>query len=193
MPKQIYDGIKNVKRVEKAAADGSNKGDAEGAAGGGEAGVPAPGVENGPPSPSMATALGIKIAPVTFAWCLHAYILTRAAARKLVKNLPVSAPTDIFVASLLSATDGRPPKLTARAVLPVLATSGGIDAPLGDVVSGGTRRAGAVDGVDVWAAVVEVSEAGQKSGESEAGNVLYRSQSPVSGMFESEFGQYDDT
>ena len=58
--------------------------------------------------------------------------------------MPVSAPADIFVASFLSATDNRRPILAGRAVLPAIATVG---PALGDVVSSGTRRAGAADGV----------------------------------------------
>lgn len=146
-----------MKQVKSGGAGGAAK---DGAVDPGDAGTTTPGEQPTPPDPSTAaaaepdapaSALGIKIAPVTFAWCLHAYLLTRAAARKLVKNMPVSAPADIFVASLMSATDGRPPTLTARAVLPVLATSGGVGAPPGDVSSSGTRRAGAVDGINVWA------------------------------------------
>lgn len=95
---------------------------------------------------TAATALGIKVAPVTFAWCLHAYVLTRAGAQRLVSLLPVTAPADIFVGSLLAATDGGLPRLTGRAVLPVLATAGGPNAAGGDIVSSGTNRAGVADG-----------------------------------------------
>lgn len=93
-----------------------------------------------------AEAPSMKVVPVTFAWCLHAYILTRVGAQRLVSLLPVYAPVDIFVASLLSATDGGVPRLTGRAVLPVLASAGGANAPGGDVVSSGTNRAGVADG-----------------------------------------------
>ncbi|CAM9306443.1 unnamed protein product, partial [Pylaiella littoralis] len=129
---------------------------------------------------AAAAALGLTLAPVTFAWGLHAYLLTRAAAARLVDNLPVSAPADIFVASFLSATDSGRPMLTGRAVLPALATtptapgvvqaevaaaaaaaaavaaaagdgeSGGAIGDVGDVVSVGTRRAGVAHGV--WSA-----------------------------------------
>lgn len=95
------------------------------------------------------------MAPITFAWGLHAYLLTRDAAARLVDHLPVSAPADIFVGSFLAATDCSRPILAGRAVLPALATApggaaaagagGGTD--VGDVVSIGTRRAGVAHGV----------------------------------------------
>lgn len=112
-------------------------------------------------SDSAAKALGLRVAPVTFAWGLHAYLLTRGAATRLVDHLPVSAPADIFVGSFLAATDSGRPILSGRAVLPALATtpagegSGGAAAAggataggdFGDVVSSGTRRAGVAHGV----------------------------------------------
>ncbi|CAN0013444.1 unnamed protein product [Laminaria digitata] len=91
-----------------------------------------------------AESLGLKIAPVTFAWCLHAYLLTREGAERLATRVPVTAPADIFVASFLSATDNRRPVLAGRAVLPAIATAGPAG---GDVVSSGTLRAGAADGI----------------------------------------------
>eukprot|EP00752_Nemacystus_decipiens_P003624 g3341.t1 len=119
---------------------------------------------------TAAEALGLHVAPVTFAWGLHAYLLTRAAAAVLVDHLPVSAPADIFVGSFLAATDSGRPMLAGRAVLPALATTpaggggggaaaaaagggavtvGGVTGTgeVGDVVSVGTRRAGVAHGV----------------------------------------------
>eukprot|EP00903_Cladosiphon_okamuranus_P011168 g10541.t1 len=117
-----------------------------------------------PPAPAAATAsaaeaLGLQVAPVTFAWGLHAYLLTRDAAARLVDHLPVSAPADIFVGSFLAATDSGRPMLAGRAVLPALATTpggagagaGGCGATgigdAGDVVSTGTCRSGVAHGV----------------------------------------------
>ncbi len=124
----------------------------------------APAAQAAPAALTAATALGLHIAPVTFAWGLHAYLLTRAAATRLVDSLPVSAPADIFVGSFLAATDSGRPMLAGRAVLPALATTagaagveeGGSAGPgvavgdLGDVVSPATRRAGVAHGV--WSA-----------------------------------------
>lgn len=97
-------------------------------------------------TPTPATDLGLKVAPVTFAWCLHAYFLTREGAKRLVARMPVSAPADIFVASFLAGADNTRPALAGRAVLPAIATvpPEGVG---GDVESSGTRRAGAVDGL----------------------------------------------
>ncbi|CAM9706043.1 unnamed protein product [Discosporangium mesarthrocarpum] len=66
------------------------------------------------------------VAHVTFAWRLHAYLLTRSAAETLVANMPVSAPADIFVGSMLGGTVGGAElagKLNGVACLPRLATT----------------------------------------------------------------------
>lgn len=74
------------------------------------------------PSAEVSSGPGsLKVATVTYAWCLHAYLLTREGAKQLVSRMPVSAPADIFVASFLTGTDNGRPVLAGRAVLPAIA------------------------------------------------------------------------
>lgn len=175
LPIPIMEGItfaaaaKRKKAEKKNGAGGSDPNGIEGsdaaasaaAAAAGTTRKEGPEAEDAPSTPSPAATLGLNVAPVTFAWGLHAYLLTRAAAARLVDNLPVSAPADIFVASFLAGTDSGRPVLAGRAVLPALATTAGGPAEgeaggdedaggdVGDVVSVGTRRAGVAHGV--WA------------------------------------------
>lgn len=130
---------------------------------------------------TAAEKLGLHVAPVTFAWGLHAYLLTRAAAARLVDHLPVSAPADIFVGSFLAATDSARPMLAGRAVLPAIATTaggeggggaaaaGGVTAvgDVGDVVSIGTRRAGVAHGV--WFGRLKGKNVAPVEGEADGG------------------------
>ena len=110
------------------------------------------GARNDPPQVSGVTALsatgaestsagerGLKVPAVTYAWCLHAYLLTRDGARQLVSRMPVSAPADIFVASFLTGTDSGRPILTGRVVLPAIVKA---SPGKGDVESLVTLRAG---------------------------------------------------
>ncbi|CAM9213148.1 unnamed protein product [Ectocarpus sp. 6 AP-2014] len=173
LPVPIMDGIARASKTKKNAANG-NGGVEEGGAATDTAtttaGAPAgdtAAADAGADAAAAATALGLVVAPVTFAWGLHAYLLTRPAATRLSNSLPVSAPADIFVASMLTSTDSGRPVLAGRAVLPALATTAGCggageaalaaalgggggaddDESVGDVVSTGTRRAGAANGV----------------------------------------------
>ncbi|CAM9301057.1 unnamed protein product [Ectocarpus sp. 12 AP-2014] len=173
LPVPIMDGIARASKTKKNAAK-SNGGVEEGGGATDTAtttdGAPAgdtAAADAGAGAAAAATALGLVVAPVTFAWGLHAYLLTRPAAARLANSLPVSAPADIFVASMLTSTDSGRPVLAGRAVLPALATTAGaggtgeaalaaalgggggaaVDENVGDVVSTGTRRAGAANGV----------------------------------------------
>ena len=44
---------------------------------------------------------GVSFSKIRYAWQLHAYVVTSRAAEKLIDNLPISAPVDNYVATLI--------------------------------------------------------------------------------------------
>lgn len=115
-----------------------------------------------PPAEVSSVAGSLKVATVTYAWCLHAYLLTREGAKQLISRMPVSAPADIFVASFLTGTDSGRPVLAGRAVLPAIAKASPGN---GDVKSLVALRAGGAT-VDMVRGFTGLGKASGKKGSS---------------------------